>query len=52
MQLLIDFVIGITHQRGESFFPAGGFDAAKDINGVGISDIGDDQADQPGFTMF
>ncbi len=52
VQLLIDFVVGVTHQRGKAFFPAGGFDAAEDIHRVGIGDIGDDQADQARAAML
>lgn len=52
MQLLINFVIGVTDQRGKAFFPARRFDAAEYVNGVGVSDIGDDKPNQAGATRL
>ena len=46
MQLLIDFVVGITDQRGEAFFPAGRFDSAQHIYGIGVRDIGNNETNQ------
>ena len=48
MQLLINLVIGVTDQRGKAFFTARRFDAAEDVNGIGVGDIGDDEANQTG----
>ena len=52
MQLLVELVIGITHQQCKALFATGRFDAAEDIDRVRVGDIGDDQANQPGTTMF
>ena len=52
VQLLIELVIGITHQQGEALFPAGCFNAAHDVDRVGIGDIGDDQADEAGSAVL
>ena len=52
VQLLIELVIGITQQQGEALFPAGCFNAAHDVDRVGIGDIGDDQADEAGSAVL
>ncbi|MNR45336.1 hypothetical protein D3C85_1641730 [compost metagenome] len=52
MQFLVQLVIGITHQRGKAFFATRSFDAAQHIDGVGVGDIGDNQADEAGTTML
>ena len=52
MQLLVDFIIGITDQWREPLLATGGFDTAEHVNGVGISDIGDDKSDKTGATAF
>ena len=50
MQLLINFVIGVTDQRGKAFLTARRLNAAEDVNGVRVGDIGDDEANQTGTT--
>ncbi|MOA44044.1 hypothetical protein D3C78_1662720 [compost metagenome] len=52
MQFLIQLVIRITDQRRKAFFTTRSFDAAQHIDGVGIGDIGDNQADEAGTTML
>ncbi len=52
VQLLIQLIIRITHQQGETFFPTGRFNAAHHIDRVGIGDIGDDQADKAGSAVL
>ena len=52
VQLLVDFVVGITDQRREALLAAGGLDTAEDVDGVGVGDIGDNKADQAGATAF
>ena len=52
MQFLIHFVVGVTHQRGKAFITTGSFNAAQHVDGVGIGNIGDDQTNQAGTTMF
>ena len=52
VQLLVQLIVGITYQQGKSFFATGGFNAAEHVDGVGVGDIGDDQADQPGAAML
>ena len=52
MQLLVKLVIGVTHQQGKALFPAGRFNAAHDIDRIGVGDIGDDQADEAGAAVL
>ena len=52
MQLLVDFVVGITDQRREALLATGGFNTAEDVNGIGVGDIGDDKPDKAGAAAF
>ncbi len=52
MQLLVDFVVGITDQRREALLATGRFDTAEHVNGIGIGDIGDDKTDEAGAAAF
>ena len=52
MQLLVDFVVGITDQRRKAFLATGGFDTAEHVHGVGVGDIGDDEPDKAGAATF
>ncbi|SUX82766.1 Uncharacterised protein [Citrobacter koseri] len=52
VQFLIHLIVGVTDQGSEPFLAAGGFNAAQHVNGIGVGNIGDDQANQAGTAAF